>query len=81
MSKNGIDLNEMHSVMWEEIQKLRNEETTPASVNAINGMCSTTLRSIKLQMEYAKARGEIPSIPAIETARSGRKRVADKSRA
>lgn len=55
-------------VLGENIQKLRDGESTPAVANAIVNSSAAMLRIVKLQMDYAKMTGKTPSIPLLLTA-------------
>lgn len=55
------------AVMGENIQRLRNNEATPAVANAIVNSSAAMLRIVKLQMDYAKMTGKTPSIPLLLT--------------
>jgi hypothetical protein len=54
-------------VMAENIQRLRDGESTPAVANAIVNSSAAMLRIVKLQMEYAKLTNRTPSIPLLLT--------------
>ena len=58
---------DLMEVMGESIQRLRDGEATPAVANAIVNSAATMLRIVKLQMEYAKMTGSVPSIPMLLT--------------
>ena len=61
-----MDINSLRTILAEEIIKLRNEETTPANVNAITNATGKILSTVKLEMEYNKLLGRTPSIDFIE---------------
>ena len=46
-----------------EINKLFREESTVAKVNAAHGGLGKIIASLNTEMSYAKARGEVPTIP------------------
>lgn len=62
VSKN---INDLREILSQEIDKLREGNTTPASINAITNATGKIFSSIKLQMEYAKLLGEKPDIKFI----------------
>lgn len=62
VSKN---INDLREILSQEIDKLREGKTTPASINAITNATGKIFSSIKLQMEYAKLLGEKPNIKFI----------------
>ena len=59
-------LNELREILSDEIQKIRENKTTPANVNAITNATGKILTSIKLEMEYAKLLGKKPEIELME---------------
>lgn len=67
MSKTGVskNINDLREILSQEIDKLREGKTTPASINAITNATGKIFSSIKLQMEYAKILGEKPDIKFI----------------
>ena len=56
------NINDLRKILSEEIDKLRNGDTTPANINAITNATGKIFSSIKLEMEYAKLLGEKPNI-------------------
>jgi len=60
-----INIQELRGILVEEMEKLRNDETTPARANAVNNTAGTILRSVKLEMEYARIIGLKPEIKFI----------------
>ena len=68
MSKQAVvskNINDLREILSEEITKLRECKTTPATINAITNATGKIFSSIKLQMEYAKLLGEKPDIKYI----------------
>lgn len=67
MSKPAVskNINDLREILSQEIDKLREGKTTPASINAITNATGKIFSSIKLQMEYAKLLGEKPDIKFI----------------
>ena len=67
MSKQTVskNINDLREILSEEITKLREGKTTPATINAITNATGKIFSSIKLQMEYAKLLGEKPDIKYI----------------
>lgn len=57
----------MQAVLWEQVERMRTGETTPATVNAIVNATSAILRIVKLQMAYAEKTGKTPNIPLLLT--------------
>ena len=60
------DINDLRNILCEEINKLRNNKTTAANVNAITNATGKVLSTIKVQMEYAKLSGEEPKMNFIK---------------
>lgn len=60
-----ISLNELRGVLAEEIQKIREGNTTAASVNAISNATGKILSTVKLEMEYYRLIGKTPHIPLL----------------
>ena len=56
------NINDLRAILSEEIEKLRNGDTTPANINAITNATGKIFSSIKLEMEYARLIGEKPNI-------------------
>jgi hypothetical protein len=61
-----LNINDLRTVLAEEIIKLRNKETTPAAVNAITNATGKILSTVKLEIEYAKLLNKAPMIPFIK---------------
>jgi hypothetical protein len=60
------NMNDIRAMLCEEIEALRNKETTPANVNAIVNATGKILSTIKLEMEYAKLAGKEPKMDFIQ---------------
>lgn len=54
-------LNELRTVLADEIHRLRNNETSAAGVNAISNATGKILSTYKLELEIAKLMGKQPS--------------------
>ena len=61
-------IDDLRRILSEEITKLRNGETTAASVNAITNASGKILSSVKLEIEYGKLLGTTPVISFIAPA-------------
>ena len=61
-----LSINGLRSILWEEIQKVRAGETSPANVNAITNATGKILSTVKLQMEFAKLTGQVPVIEMLQ---------------
>ena len=59
-------------VLGENIQRLRDGESTPAVANAIVNSSAAMLRIVRLQMDYAKMTGKTPEIPLLLTGGNGK---------
>jgi hypothetical protein len=60
MSINNVE--ELRAFMAEELQRLRNKESTPASANAAANIAGKIMNSVKMELEYNKMVGASPSI-------------------
>lgn len=49
------------------LDKIADGETTPANANAIVNLTAAYLRTVKMQMDYAKQTGKTPNIPLLVT--------------
>lgn len=65
MIENIQTVNDLRTVLAEEIVKLRAGTTTAANVNAIVNASGKILSTIKSELEYVKLVGGTPSIPFI----------------
>ena len=61
-----MDINNLRTILAEEIEKLRDGSTTPANVNAITNATGKILSTVKLEMEYHKLLGKTPEIDFIK---------------
>lgn len=55
-------LDAMQAMVWRQIRDLPTGETTPAIANAVSGSVGTILRSVRLQIDYARITGQTPDI-------------------
>lgn len=60
-----MTLNELRSILSDEIGKIREGKTSAASVNAVSNASGKILSSIKLELEYCKLVGKQPQIAAM----------------
>ncbi len=58
-------VNDLRSILAEEIQKVREGKTTAANVNAVTNATGKILSTIKMEIEYNKLLGKTPNIPFI----------------
>ena len=58
-------VNDMRQVLSEEIEKLRQGNTTAANVNAIVNATGKILTTVKLEIEYNRLIGKTPHIAFI----------------
>jgi hypothetical protein len=64
-----VTLDGLRTILLDDIQKLREGETTAASVNAVCNATGKILSSVKLQMEYYRLTGRtLPEIPLLAVA-------------
>jgi len=60
------DISDLRDILCDEIDKLRNDKTTAANVNAVTNATGKILSTIKVQMEYAKLTGIKPQMDFIK---------------
>lgn len=60
-------LADFQSILSEQIERIVAGESTPATANAVVNLTATYLRTIKMQMDYAKQTGRTPNIPLLLT--------------
>ena len=61
------NVNDLRTILAEEITKIRNGETTAANVNAIVNATGKILTTVKMEIEYNKLIGKTPTIDFIVT--------------
>lgn len=59
-------LAKLRNLVDAEITKLAAETSTVAKVNAMHGALGKIVGSLNMEMAYAKARGEVPSIDYVK---------------
>jgi len=60
-------VNDLRTILAEEITKIRNGETTAANVNAIVNATGKILTTVKMEIEYNKLLGLTPQIDFIQS--------------
>jgi len=60
------NMNDIRQMLAEEIQKLRDKQTTPANVNAIVNATGKILSTIKMEIDYAKLTNKHAKIDFIQ---------------
>lgn len=60
------NMNDIRAMLCQEIQSLRNKQTTPSSVNAIVNATGKIISTIKLELEYAKLVNKEPAMTFIQ---------------
>lgn len=60
-------LAELQAILSDQIDRVATDQTTPAKVNAVVNATATILRTVKMQMDYAKMVGRTPAIPLLMT--------------
>lgn len=55
-------IDDLRSILSDEISKLQRGETSAANVNAITNASGKILSSVKLEIEYNKLLGKVPEI-------------------
>lgn len=61
----SLTLNELRTILSEQIEKIRAGQATAASVNAISNATGKILSSVKLELEYHKMVGKTPNMPGL----------------
>ena len=61
-----LNIDDVMEILGEEVQKIRNEETTPQAVQSISNALGKWLSAVKLKMVYAQMIGITPQIDAID---------------
>jgi hypothetical protein len=56
------NMNEIRALLSNEIEKLQNKTTTPASLNAIVNATGKIISTIKMELEYARLVGKSPAL-------------------
>lgn len=56
-----FSLNELRGILSDEIEKLRNNSTTAANVNAVSNASGKILSTFKLELEVARLLGKKPT--------------------
>lgn len=79
MTTESMNVNDLRSILAEEIHKLRKEETTPENVKAISNAAGKILTTIKMEMEYAKMLGITPQIDFIQIKSAKHKKLLKES--
>lgn len=67
MSTEIKSINDLRSILADEIKRLRNGESTPAAVNAITNATGKILATVRLELDYSKLVGVTPNIPFIKS--------------
>ena len=55
------NMNDIRAILCDEIEKLRDNKTTAANVNAVTNATGKILSTIKLEIEYAKLANKRPT--------------------
>lgn len=66
-------VNDLRSILAEEIGKIRAGTTTAANVNAIVNATGKILTSVKMELEYNKLHGKTPQVDFLN---GGKKKLA-----
>lgn len=60
-----MTLEDLRAILSDEIHKIREGQTSAASVNAISNATGKILSTVKLEMEYCRLTGRTPNIPLL----------------
>lgn len=63
----AMNMAQIRNELSEAITELRAKTITPKEMNAIVNAVGKYLFSVKLELEYAKMKGGIPALPALES--------------
>ena len=58
---------DLQDALSRQIDRLMSGDTTPATANAVVNATAAYLRTVKMQMDYAKQTGKTPYIPLLLT--------------
>jgi hypothetical protein len=61
-----LSLEEIRSVMSEQIRRLQDGETSAATANAISNSVGKILSTVKIELEWAKLTGRKARIPMLD---------------
>ena len=61
-----MNIETLRSILIETVTELRAGTTPPGTAEAISNASGKIIASIRLQLEYAKARGEVPKMAFME---------------
>lgn len=56
------NVEELRNFMADELERLRNKDSTPASANAAANIAGKMMQSVKMELEYNKMVGATPNI-------------------
>jgi hypothetical protein len=59
-------MHKLRAILWEEIENLRSNKTTPMHAYAVSHSVGKILTSIKLEMDYAKLTNRMPDAQFLE---------------
>lgn len=63
--RESMDLDEIRAILSDEIDRLRNDDSTPAKANAVTNAVGKILSTVKLEMEYQRLTGRKANIPLL----------------
>ena len=64
--KGAMTVNNVQELLWDEIYKLRNEETTAANLSAITNATGKIMSAEVLKIKYSELTGQKPKSPMLE---------------
>ena len=65
-SKTEMTVQNVQELLWDEIYRLRNEETTAANLASITNATGKIMSAEILKIKYAELTGQKPSSPMLE---------------
>lgn len=66
MNTKPTSTNELRAILCDTIAKVRNQEITPDAAQAIANTSGKIIASLRVELEYRRMRGEVPSMTFIE---------------
>ena len=61
-----MNIESLRSILIETVSGLRAGHTTPSTAEAISNASGKIIASIRVQLEYARMRGEVPKLQFME---------------
>lgn len=62
----ALSLDDLRAILSDEIDRLRNGESSPAKANAVTNAAGKILASINVEIKYHQAAGRQPRVPMLD---------------